>query len=93
MSNGFEVRGTWSMDGHLLVLQTKNANNDDPKIANGLDLNKARFMSVSPRNQKFNLAKSSLKFYESDIFYVKNMELIKTASTISASNKLTILLG
>ena len=81
-----KVNGTWKMEGHLLVLDTDTTNDDNHKIASGLNLNKARFVSVSPRNPNFNLVKPSLKFYSSDVFYAKDMELIKTESTITASN-------
>lgn len=79
-----EVLGSWSLEGHLLVLKTDATVDDTDKIASRLDLNKARFVSVSSRDPKFNLVKPSLKFYESDIFYAKGMELIKTESSLTA---------
>ncbi len=78
-----EVLGTWKLEGHLLVLNTKNENDTNQKIATGLDLNKARFISVSPRNPNFNLVKPTLQFYVSEIFYAKNMELVKKDDTVS----------
>ena len=80
-----QVNGNWKMENHLLVLDTDITIEDDHKIAAGLNSNKARFVSVSPRNPNFNLVKPSLKFYASDVFYAKDMELIKTSS-ITASN-------
>jgi hypothetical protein len=79
-----EVQGSWVLDGHLLVLNSNNSNEEDNHIASGLNLNKARFISVSPRNPNSNMVKSSLKFFESDVFYAEDMELIKTSSTVSA---------
>ena len=78
-----KVKGTWKLENHLLVLNAE-ASGDENQIAAGLHLNKARFVSVSPRNPKFNLVKPSLKFYASDVFYAKDMELIKTESTVSS---------
>ncbi|MCK7589630.1 copper resistance protein NlpE [Subsaxibacter sp. CAU 1640] len=78
-----EVEGTWVLDNHLLTLYTEGQT--DVEIAKWLDENKARFVSVSPRHPQFNLIKPSLKFYESNIFYAKNMELIKTESSVTAS--------
>lgn len=80
-----EVKGTWKMENHLLVLNADNASDEENVIAKGLDLNKARFVSVSPRNPNFNLVKPSLKFYESEVFYAKDMELIKTSSTVTSN--------
>lgn len=78
-----EVMGTWIMDGHLLILNTNTLSEADNKLASGLNLNKARFVSISPRNPKFNLVKPTLKFYESAVFYAKDMELIKTESSLT----------
>lgn len=79
-----EVQGTWSLENHLLVLNADDDSEKENMIAAGLDLNKARFVSVSPRNPKFNLVKPSLKFYESEVFYAKDMELIKTEVTVTS---------
>lgn len=78
-----EVKGVWILENRLLTLKTEH--DGDNKIALGLDLNKARFISVSPRNPDFNLVKPSLKFYESDVFYAKDMELIKIESTVTSN--------
>jgi hypothetical protein len=79
-----EVQGTWVLENQLLVLNTDDGSEKENSIASGLNSNKARFLSVSPRNPKFKLGKSSLKFYKSDIFYAKDMKLIKTAPTVTA---------
>ena len=80
----YEIKGNWQLNGRLLVLNTDPASNEDNSMASDLHMNKARFIKVSPRNPNADLIKSSLKFYKSPIFYVKNMELIKTASSMSA---------
>ncbi len=78
-----EVKGTWDLDGHLLVLDTNDEAESENFVASGLDLNKARFVSVSPRHPNFNLVKPKLEFYESKVFYAKNMELIKTEASVT----------
>lgn len=80
-----DVEGTWQLDGHILILNTEMPNSESNKIATDLDANKAKFISVSPRHPKFNIIKPSLKFYESDIFYAKDMELVKTEAGITSS--------
>lgn len=77
-----ETQGTWSLDGHLLVLTT---NMDSNILSTELNKNKARFISVSPRNPNFNLVKPSLKFYESGVFYAKDMELFKTETSMTST--------
>lgn len=78
-----KVNGTWNLKGHILVLKT------DSEKGLGSDLNnsKARFMSVSPRNPNFNVIKPSLKFFQSDVFYAKNMELHKQESSVTEAKQ------
>ena len=64
------VEGIWNLNGHLLVLHTNDTDSQNP-ITTGLDANKARFISVSPRNPDFNLVKPSLEFFPSDILLIK----------------------
>lgn len=78
-----DVQGTWILDNHLLTLYTEGQTDDE--IATLLDENTARFVTISPRHPQFNLVKPKLKFYESEVFYAKNMELIKTESGVTAS--------
>ena len=76
-----EVIGNWTLENNLLTLKT----DSDDEMASSLNSNKARFISISPRNPKFNLVKPSLKFYESEVFYAKDMELVKTESSITSA--------
>lgn len=81
--NTLAAEGIWKLDGRLLILQTNEKNNE---LSSKLNMNKARYMTVSPRNPQFNLAKHSFKFYESDVFYAKDMELIKTDVNLTSSH-------
>ena len=78
------VFGTWQLEGHLLILSADKNLNQDSKLAVWIDNNRARYISLSPRNPNFNLVKPSLKFYESKVFYAKDMELIKTETNITS---------
>jgi len=77
-----ETQGTWSLEDHLLLLTTKGNSNE---LASNLNLNRARYTSVSPRNPRFNLVKPSFKFYKSDVFYAKDMELLKSEYSVTSS--------
>ncbi len=79
-----KAKGTWQLDGHLLVLITATNEDSENTLEANLDMNKAKFKSVSPRNPDFNLVKPSLKFYESNVFYAKDMELIKTDASVTS---------
>lgn len=78
-----KAQGTWELNGHLLILNTNEQSNT---LASDLNMNKARYVSISERNPNFNLVKPSLKFYRSDVFYSKDMELFKTESSVTSSD-------
>lgn len=73
-----KAKGTWQMDGHLLILEADEDQSEHSEFAGDLNKSKARYLSLSPRNPKFNLVKPSFKFFESNIFFAKDMELFKT---------------
>ncbi len=76
-----QAEGSWKLENNLLVLNTTGEGNE---LSSDLNLNKARYVSVSPRNPKFNLEQPMFMFYESHVFYAKKMKLIKTESVVSA---------
>ncbi|WP_431133296.1 hypothetical protein [Psychroserpens mesophilus] len=78
------VEGTWTLDGRLLILDTDVESPEESEFASELDSNKARFVSYSPRHHKYDEVEPSLEFYESDVFYLKDMDLIKTKEDIIA---------
>jgi hypothetical protein len=77
-----KTKGNWVLANHLLTLKTNERANE---LSSELNMNKARFVSLSPRNPNFNIVYPYLKFYESDVFYAKDMELIKTESSVTSS--------
>ena len=81
------AKGTWNLNGHLLELNTSVDSETDNTLALKLDMSKARYNYISKRNPKFNLVKPSLKFYSSEVFYAKDMELVKTEDKVTSIPK------
>ncbi len=79
-----EIEGIWKFMNRTLELFTTTQDNN--QLAKDLNMNKARYISISPRNPNFNLVMPSFKFYESKVFYSKNMELIKIESVVTLNN-------
>lgn len=75
--------GTWTLENHLLTLKTTDAID---KITSDINMNKARYVSVSNRNPKFNNTKPFFTFFESKVFYAKNMQLFKTEDKLSITD-------
>lgn len=80
------AKGTWKMNGQLLTLETHDSSDKQNDLLINLDQSKARYVSISPRNPNFNLEKPSFKFYQSDVFYAKDMELYQTDVTVSTTD-------
>ena len=75
-SNLTTVVGTWENNNRLLILVT-DSSPDDIELVKRLNKNKARFKAYSPRHRKYGQIKPSLRFYESKVFYAKEMTLHK----------------
>lgn len=72
-------KGNWTAEKSNLVIFHTDKNKDvDAHHALNLNNTKARFNSKSHRNTSLKIIKTSLKFYSSDIFWVKGKELYKT---------------
>ena len=78
------AKGTWNLNGHLLELNTSNDIDSENPLQAKLDMSKARYHYVSKRHPKFNLMKPSLKFYHSEVFYAKDMELVRTEENVTS---------
>lgn len=76
--------GTWKSNNHLLVLTTEPDEDSNIGLIKELNNNKARYNRVSERKRLTSDEKSSLKFYQSDVFYAKNMELFKQDAIMSS---------
>ena len=77
-----EAQGIWEMEGRLLRLKTEE---NSSELSSKLNKNTARYVGVSSRNPRNN-SKPSFKFYESAVFYAKNMELIQTEVDVNLTD-------
>ena len=69
-------KGTWESKKSLVYFTTSKADIDD-KHTLDFSNSKARFDAKSPRDKSGKEIKTSLRFYESEVFWVKGMKLIK----------------
>lgn len=78
------AEGSWKYENHLLTLDTRSDDHSN-ELAKNLNANLARYIDISPRNPKYKSLKPSFKFYKSNVFYSKDMELfkIKTEATLA----------
>lgn len=70
------AKGTWSIVKKLVYFTTT-ASDFDKKHTLDFNNTKARFISKSPRDQSSRNIKTSLRFYESEIFWIKSRTLFK----------------
>ncbi len=81
------AKGTWKIENYLLVLTTDVSDIDnevDQMLISNLNNSKARYFDVSARKANISGEKPSLKFYQSALFYAKNMALYKQESSVSS---------
>ncbi len=78
--------GSWKLQNQLLVLLADPNDTNSNELTLQLNNTKARYVSISSRNPNFNLVKPSLKFYKSEVFYAKDMELIKEETSVTKSD-------
>ena len=69
-------KGTWISKDKLIFFS---ADKNDVNESHVLDFNnsKARFISKSPRDKSAKIVKTSIRFYESDIFWITGRTLLK----------------
>ncbi|MDP5158510.1 MAG: hypothetical protein NWQ07_08040 [Flaviramulus sp.] len=73
----FYGKGTWQAEGNLVFFYTdKNTEMDDVYKINFTN-SKARYITKSPRDKTDKVVNTALRFYESDLFYIKGLELFK----------------
>lgn len=78
--------GTWKLQNLLVVLLTDVNDINGNELALQLNNTKARYVGISSRNPNFNLVKPSLKFYKSEVFYAKDMDLLKEETSVTKSD-------
>jgi hypothetical protein len=71
-------KGTWKAEKNIISFTTDKVKDLD--ITHSLDFSnsKARYDSKSPRDKSDRVVPSKLKFYQSDIFWIKGIELLKS---------------
>ncbi len=71
-------KGTWKEEKDTVLYFYTDANSDiDDKYTINFTNTKARYYTKSPRDKSDKIVKTKLKFYESDIPWVKGWELFK----------------
>lgn len=69
-------KGTWKKENKIITFSTEASVLDD-KFTLNFTGTKARFISKSPRDKSDRIVQTSIKFFESEIFWIKGMTLIK----------------
>ncbi|MCK7589615.1 copper resistance protein NlpE [Subsaxibacter sp. CAU 1640] len=73
----FYGKGTWTVEKNVIIFKTKSSDLDE-KYQLDLTGTQARFDRKSPRDKSDRDIKTSLRFFASEIFWIKGMTLIKT---------------
>lgn len=73
----FYGKGTWKSENNVIFLTTNKETDLDDKHTMNFSNSKARYITKSPRDTSDKVLKTSLRFYESDIFHIKGLELFK----------------
>jgi hypothetical protein len=73
----FYGKGTWKADGNLVFFNTDKKTEMDEIYNIHFTNSKARYITKSPRDTSDKIVKTALRFYESDLFYIKGLELFK----------------
>lgn len=72
-------KGTWKLEGtHTLVFYSNEQSDLDEKYTLNCTNTKARSNRKSPRNTSLKVEKESLRFFQSEILWLKGLELFKT---------------
>ncbi len=70
-------KGKWKSDNTIISFLTDKQKDFDEKHTLDFDKTKARFISKSPRDKSDRIIKTALKFVDSQLFWVKGMDLFK----------------
>lgn len=70
------INGTWKVEKNIVTFYAEVKKDLDSKPLN-FNNSKARFISKSPRDTSDKVVKTALKFYESEIFWIKALEVFK----------------
>lgn len=73
----FYGKGSWKADKNIVFFYSDKKNDLNEKHTIDFTNSKARYTTKSPRDTSDKIVKTSIRFYESDIFYIKGLELFK----------------
>ena len=70
-------KGTWTSEGKLVFFSADKSTDLNDEFILNFNASKARKNVKSPRNKTAQIIPETIRFYESEIFWVKGMELLK----------------
>ena len=70
-------KGTWKAEKNLIYFSSDEQSDFNDKYTLDFSNTKARFITKSPRDKSDRVIKTSILFYESDIFWIKRWKLFK----------------
>ena len=73
----YYTKGTWKLEGKSVVFFSKEKDHLNEIYILNLNNSKARYNTKSPRDKSDNIVKTALRFYESETFHIKGLELFK----------------
>lgn len=73
----FYGKGTWKAEKNLVFFYTDKETELDETYTVDFTNSKARYITKSPRDKSNKVVKTALRFYESDLFYIKGLQLFK----------------
>ncbi len=72
----FYGKGTWTSNKRIIIFKVEDSDVDASHVLN-FNNSKARFDTKSPRDKSNSDIKTSIRFYESDIFWMTGRTLLK----------------
>ncbi len=69
-------KGTWTSNKRLIIFKVEDSDVDTSHVLN-FNNSKARFDTKSPRDKSNRDVKTSIRFYESDIFWMEGRTMLK----------------
>lgn len=73
----FYGKGTWKAEKNVVYFRTDKETDLDDKYTIDFTNSKARYITKSSRDKSDKVEKTALRFYESNLFYIKGLELFK----------------
>ena len=70
------AKGTWTSDKNVIIFSAEPSDIDDTHVLN-FNTTRARYKEKSSRDKSDRVVETSLIFYQSEIFWVKGMKLLK----------------